>query len=115
VALDPVGGAVASHLISVLSSGGTLITYGALAQDNIPLHASALLGAEIGIPGLSIGRWLSGVAPERRSSDIAGVTAIATTQAANFDVAGTYTLDQISAAVQHVSAPGKIGTVIVKI
>jgi NADPH:quinone reductase-like Zn-dependent oxidoreductase len=115
VALDPVGGVVAGHLISVLSSGGTLITYGALAQDNIPLHASALLGGEIGIPGLSIGRWLSGVAPERRRSDIAGVTAIATTQAANFDVAGTYTLDQISAAVQHVSAPGKIGTVIVKI
>ena len=115
VALDPVGGVVAGHLISVLSSGGTLITYGALAQDNIPLHASALLGGEIGIRGLSIGRWLSGVAPERRASDIAGVTAIATTQAANFDVAGTYTLDQISAAVQHVNAPGKIGTVIVKI
>jgi NADPH:quinone reductase-like Zn-dependent oxidoreductase len=115
VALDPVGGTVAGHLISVLSSGGTLITYGALAQDNIPLHASALLGGEISIRGLSIGRWLSGVAPERRASDIAGVTAIATTQAANFDVAGTYTLDQISAAVQHVNAPGKIGTVIVKI
>jgi NADPH:quinone reductase-like Zn-dependent oxidoreductase len=115
VALDPVGGVVAGHLISVLSSGGTLITYGALAQDNIPLHASALLGGEIGIRGLSIGHWLSGVAPERRASDIAGVTAIATTQAANFDVAGTYTLDQISAAVQHVNAPGKIGTVIVKI
>src|SRR4029077_16085365 len=82
VALDPVGGAIAGQLISLLSPGGTLITYGAMAQDNIPLHASALLGGEIGIRGLSIGRWLSGVAPERRASDIAGVTAIATTQAA---------------------------------
>ncbi len=114
VALDPVGGTIAGNLISVLSSGGTLITYGAIAQENIPLHASGLLGREIGIRGLSIGRWLYGIAPERRASDIAGVTAIATTQTAEFDVAGTYTLDQISAAAHHVKAPGKIGTVIVK-
>jgi NADPH:quinone reductase-like Zn-dependent oxidoreductase len=115
VALDPVGGTIAGHLISLLSAGGTLITYGAIAQANIPLHASALLGGEIGIRGLTIGRWLSGVAPERRASDIARVTAIAIALSAEFDVAGTYTLDQITDAVQHVNRPGKIGTVIVKI
>jgi NADPH:quinone reductase-like Zn-dependent oxidoreductase len=115
VALDPIGGAIAGQLISLLSSGGTLITYGGIAQENIPLHASALLSREIGIRGLTIGRWLSGVAPERRASDIASVTAIATADSAEFDVAGTYTLDQVSAAAQHVNVPGKIGTVIVKI
>ena len=115
VALDPVGGTIAGHLISLLSSGGTLITYGAMAQENIPVHASALLGGEIGIRGLTIGRWLSGVAPERRASDIASVTAIALALSAEFDVAGTYTLSQITEAVQHVNAPGKIGTVIVTI
>jgi NADPH:quinone reductase-like Zn-dependent oxidoreductase len=115
VALDPVGGAIAGHLISLLSSGGTLITYGAMAQENINVHASALLGREIGIRGLTIGRWLSGVAPERRAADIAGAVAIATTQSAEFDVAGTYTLDHITDAVRHVNRPGKIGTVIVKL
>jgi len=115
VALDPVGGTIAGHLISLLSSGGTLITYAAIAQENIPLHASAVVGREIGIRGLTIGRWLSGVAPERRASDIAGVTAIAVALSAEFDIAGTYMLDQIADAVQHVARPGKIGTVIVKI
>jgi NADPH:quinone reductase-like Zn-dependent oxidoreductase len=115
VALDPVGGTVAGDLISLLSSGGTLITYGAMAQEPIPLHASALLGGEIGIRGLTIGRWLSGVAPERRASDIASVTAIAIALSGEFDVAGTYTLDQITDAARHVNAPGKTGTVIVTI
>ena len=115
VALDPVGGTIAGHLISLLSFGGTLITYAAIAQENIPLHASAVVGREIGIRGLTIGRWLSGVAPERRASDIAGVTAIAVALSAEFDIAGTYMLDQIADAVQHVARPGKIGTVIVKI
>jgi NADPH:quinone reductase-like Zn-dependent oxidoreductase len=114
VALDPVGGTIAGHLMSLLSSGGTLITYGAMAQENIPLHASALVGGEIGLRGLTIGRWLSGVAPERRASDIASVIAIVTTQPEEFDVAGTYALDQITEAVQHVNRPGKTGAVIVK-
>ena len=30
-------------------------------------------------------------------------------------IAGTYTLDEIANAIQHVSRPGKNGTVIVKI
>ena len=114
VALDPVGGAIAGDLISLLSPGGTLIAYGALASEDIPLHAAALVRNEIGIRGLTIGRWLSGVAPERRASDIASVAAIAIGLSAEFDVAGTYTLDQISEAARHVSAPGKVGTVIVK-
>src|ERR1700730_9943252 len=105
VALDPVGGTIAGSLISLLSSGGTLITYAAIAQENIPLHASAVLGHEIGIRGLTIGCWLSGVAPERRASDIASVTAIAIALSAEFDIAATYMLDQIADAVQHVARP----------
>jgi NADPH:quinone reductase-like Zn-dependent oxidoreductase len=113
VALDPVGGAMAGQLMSLLSPGGTMIAYGAMDPEHIPLHAAALIGGEIGMRGLTIGRWLTGVSPERRASDIASVTGIAS-QSGEFDVAGVYPLDQISAAVEHVNAPGKIGTVIVK-
>jgi NADPH:quinone reductase-like Zn-dependent oxidoreductase len=113
VALDPVGGAIAGQLMSLLSPGGTLIAYGAMDPAHIPLHASALLGGGIGIRGLTIGRWLTSVSPERRASDIASVVGIAT-QSGEFDVAGAYSLDQISVAARHVNAPGKIGTVIVK-
>ena len=114
VALDPVGGTIAADLMSLLSAGGTLITYGQVAQENISLHASALLDGEIGLRGLTIGRWLTGTAHERRASDIASARALATSQPAEFDIAGAYSLDQITDAVRHVNRPGKIGTVIVK-
>jgi NADPH:quinone reductase-like Zn-dependent oxidoreductase len=113
VAVDPVGGQAAADLISLLAPGGMLITYGMLAAENIPLHASALLGTEIGLRGLSIGRWLTGVAPERRASDVAAAVALAATRPSELDVAGTYSLGQITDAVNHVSRAGKIGTVIV--
>jgi hypothetical protein len=57
---------------------------------------------------------LTGTAPERRASDIASARALATSQPAEFDIAGAYSLDQITDAVRHVNRPGKIGTVIVK-
>lgn len=114
VALDPVGGEIAGQLLSVLAPGGTLIAYGQIAQENIPVHASALLGGEIGLRGLTIGRWLSSVAPDRRASDIASAIGIASAYPSEFVPAGTYALDQIRDAVRHVERPGKVGTVIVK-
>lgn len=112
-AVDPVGGKVAADLLSLVSPGGALIAYGMLAQENIPLHPSALMGGENGVRGLTIGRWLTGVALERRVSYIAAATELAATQPSEFDVADTYSLDQITDAVRHVTRPGKIGTVIV--
>jgi NADPH:quinone reductase-like Zn-dependent oxidoreductase len=114
VALDPVGGQTAADLLSLLAPGGTLIIYGMLTQGNIPVHPLALMGNEIGLRGLTISRWLTGVAPERRASDIAAVTELVAAQSSELDVAGAYSLNQITDAVRDVTRPGKIGTVIVR-
>jgi NADPH:quinone reductase-like Zn-dependent oxidoreductase len=114
VALDPVGGAAAGDLLSALSPGGTLIVYGALAQEPIPLHAAAVLHSALGIRGLTINRWLTAVSAEQRASDVASAVMITTSIPQHFDVAAIYPLDQIAEAVHHVSQPGKVGTVVVK-
>ena len=82
VALDPVGGAAASGLLSALSPGGTLIVYGELAQEPIPLHAATILHSALAIRGLTINRWLTAVSAEQRASDVASAVAIATGSAA---------------------------------
>ena len=114
VALDPVGGAAAGELLSVLSPGGTLIIYGALAEEPIPLHANTVLHSALGIRGLTIGRWLTAVSAERRASDVAGAVMITTSLPQHFDVAAVYPLERIADAVRHVFQPGKTGTVVVK-
>ncbi|MCW2664421.1 MAG: dehydrogenase [Mycobacterium sp.] len=114
VALDPVGGTMAGDLLSVLSPGGTLIIYGALAHEPIPLHAAAVLHSALGIRGLTINRWLTAVSAVQRASDVASAVTITTGMPQHFDVAAIYPLDRISDAVRHVSEPGKVGTVVVK-
>jgi NADPH:quinone reductase-like Zn-dependent oxidoreductase len=114
VALDPVGGIMASDLLSALSPGGTLIVYGALAQEPIPLHAASVLYSALAIRGLTVNRWLMAVSPEQRASDVASAVTITTGLPQHFDVAAVYPLDRIADAVRHVSQPGKVGTVVVK-
>ena len=114
VALDPVGGIMASGLLSALSPGGTLIVYGALAQEPIPLHAASVLHSALAIRGLTVNRWLTAVSPEQRASDVASAVTITTGLPQHFDVAAVYPLDRIADAVRHVSQPGKAGTVVVK-
>ena len=114
VGLDPVGGASAGDLLSALSPGGTLIIYGALADEAIPLHAATVLHAALGIRGLTINRWLTAVSAEQRASDVASAVMITTGLPHHFDVAAIYPLDRMSDAVRHVSQPGKVGTVVVK-
>ena len=115
VALDPVGGAAASGLLSALSPGGTLIVYGELAQEPIPLHAATILHSAFAIRGLTINRWLTAVSAEQRASDLASAVAIATVLPQHFDVPAIYPLERIGDAVRHVSQPGKVGTVVVKL
>ena len=114
VALDPVGGATAGDLLSALSPGGTLIIYGDLTQEPIPLHAATVLHSALAIRGLTINRWLTAVSPEQRASDVASAVMIATGLPQHFDVAAVYPLDRIGDAVRLVSQPGKVGTVVVK-
>jgi NADPH:quinone reductase-like Zn-dependent oxidoreductase len=114
VALDPVGGTMAGDLLSALSPGGTLIIYGSLAQDPIPLHAATVLQPALGIRGLTISRWLTAVSAEQRASDVASAATITTGMPQHFDVAAVYPLDRIIDAVRHVAQPGKVGTVLVK-
>jgi len=114
VALDPVGGAIAGELLSALSPGGTLITYGELAQEPMSLHASTMLHSAFAVQGLTIGRWFTGVSAEQRASDVASAVMITTHLSQHFDVAAVYPLERIGDAVRHAAQPGKIGTVVVK-
>ena len=114
VALDPVGGAMAGELLDALSPGGTLIVYGDLSQEPIPMRAATVLFSALAVRGLTINRWLTAVSPEQRASDVASAVTIAAGRPQDFDVAAVYPLDRIADAVRDVTQPGKVGTVIVK-
>jgi NADPH:quinone reductase-like Zn-dependent oxidoreductase len=113
-ALDPIGGALSADLLSLLSPGGALVVYGRMADEPIPVHASALLDRGLTLRGVTIGRWVTAVPPEQRASDTTTARLMAQALSSEFDVAAIYPIAELSDAIRHATKPGKTGTVLVR-
>jgi NADPH:quinone reductase-like Zn-dependent oxidoreductase len=114
VALDPIGGALSADLLGLLSPGGTLVVYGRMADEPIPLHASALLDRGLTLRGATIGRWVATSSPEQRASDTRTARVMAQALSSQFDVSAIYPLAELSDAIRQATKPGKTGTVLVR-
>jgi NADPH:quinone reductase-like Zn-dependent oxidoreductase len=112
-ALDPIGGAIGADLLGLLSPGGTVVVYGRMADEPIPVDASALLESGLTLRGATIGRWVATTSPEQRASDITTACLIAQALSDHFDVAAIYPIAELSKAIRHATKPGKTGTVLV--
>jgi NADPH:quinone reductase-like Zn-dependent oxidoreductase len=113
-ALDPVGGALSADLLGLVSPGGTVVVYGRMADEPIPVHASALLDRGLSLRGATIGRWAATVSAEQRVSDTNTACLMAQAFSSQFDVAAIYPIAQLSDAIGHATKPGKTGTVLVR-
>ncbi|MFF8913303.1 zinc-binding dehydrogenase [Streptomyces sp. NPDC015032] len=114
VAFDPIGGKLAESLLDLLTPGGKLVSYGQIAEEAIPVHASTLLNKSLTLRGKNIGRWLAEASAERRASDVATAKQIALGLKGQFEVAATYDLGELANAVEHAVRPGKVGLVLVR-
>jgi NADPH:quinone reductase-like Zn-dependent oxidoreductase len=111
---DPIGGALSADLLGLVSPGGTVVVYGRMAKDPIPVHASALLDRGLTLRGATIGRWVATTSPEQRLSDTNTACLMAQALSSQFDVAAIYPIAELSDAIRHATKPGKSGTVLVR-
>lgn len=114
VAFDPIGGTLTADLVKLLSPGGTVVLYGRMAEEPITIAAASLLSSAFTLRGVTLGRWVEAVAPERRASDVATAGAVAWALADQFDVAAIYPINEISDAIRHAMKPGTLGSVLVR-
>jgi NADPH:quinone reductase-like Zn-dependent oxidoreductase len=113
-ALDPIGGALSADLMGLVSPGGTVVVYGRMADEPIPLHATTLLDRGLTLRGASIGRWVATTSPEQRVSDTSTACLMAQALSSQFDVAASYPIADLLDAIRHATKPGKTGTVLVR-
>jgi NADPH:quinone reductase-like Zn-dependent oxidoreductase len=113
-ALDPIGGAISADLLGLLSAGGTLVVYGRMADEPIPMRAWALLERGLTMRALTIRRWLATNSPEQRASDTKTAVLMAQALSDQFDRAAIYPIGELSDAIRHAIKPGKAGKVLVQ-
>jgi NADPH:quinone reductase-like Zn-dependent oxidoreductase len=98
-AIDPVGGETGSQVIAALSQGGRCLLYGSLTDEPVSVHPRQLIGNDLRVEGFWLGAWA------KQQGVLTMLKLFRRVRA----------LMSVSKAVEHASAPGKGGKVLLKI
>eukprot|EP00667_Euglena_gracilis_P011384 EG_transcript_11626 len=110
LALNAVGGPSALLLTRCLSAGGTLVTYGAMSMQPIPVPGGQLIFKDLRIVGFHLKRWEQRQKPETISKMWENLFQLAA--AGHFAVAveREYPLEDFADAVRHALEPRRSGS-----
>jgi NADPH:quinone reductase-like Zn-dependent oxidoreductase len=105
LALDGVGGPSSQNVAAVLSPGGVLVAYSAVSGAPLWVPLGALTGLGVTVRGFFVGAWdfATKVAPAAREA-----AQLVATGALDVPIAGIFTLDQISLALDQLDKGGKV-------
>ncbi|OQV00737.1 Alcohol dehydrogenase GroES-like domain-containing protein [Cladophialophora immunda] len=111
VGLDAVGGHVGEAMLDLLSPAGTLISYGSLTGEPLPVDHVHLCMTAKKICGIGMVHWTQ-LSYETRAADISYLIQMVRDHRQFFQVAGEFPLSAVADAVRLFREPGRQGTVL---
>jgi NADPH2:quinone reductase len=112
--VDPVGGALSADLLDLVKDEGTVLFYGGLADEPLPIRSIGLAHRELTLRGVSASRWLSTSTLEERHADMKTAIEIAQAAPAQFPVAAEYDIADFAEAIEAFERPQRDGAVVLK-
>nr|MBP8949256.1 zinc-binding dehydrogenase [Promineifilum sp.] len=108
-ALDAVGGETGALALRCLRSGGTLIVYGLLGGEPLPLHNGEVLFRGLTVRGFWLTHWFQHTPPERVQPALLELMGLMAAGQLVPPVEAAYDLADFRAAVAHAERPGRQG------
>ena len=111
-AIEAVGGATGDLALQCVRPGGTMLVYGLLSGEPIPLHSGEMLFRGLTVSGFWLSHWFQATPP---GEIVEAVTALMGYMAAGDlvpPVEAEYDLADYVAAVTHAETPGRQGKVL---
>lgn len=112
--LEAVAGKTAAQVLPCLRNGGTMLVYGALSLEEMPINAGLLIFKTISVKGFWLTTWMREATPEARREVAETVLSSLASGAVQLPVEASYPLDQIVEAVRHAEREGRGGKILVK-
>lgn len=113
LALNAVGGESALRLMNLLTTDGTLVTYGAMARRPIKVPNSMLIFKNLTLRGFWLTRWLKSAPRHEIDSLFEKLAGYMVDRSLGIPVDTVYPLDQIRDAVAHAQQPGRNGKILI--
>lgn len=112
--LEAVAGKTAAEVLPCLRQGGTMLVYGALSLEEMPINAGLLIFKTITIRGFWLTTWMRDAFADARHDVAEGVLTALASGEIQLPVEATYSLDQIAEAVRHADREGRGGKILLK-
>lgn len=112
--LDAVGGHTATEALKCLSRGGTMIVYGLLSLQDPSFNVGLMIFRELTVKGFWLTDWMRRVDSQTRQDVAQQVINLLASGKFQLPVEASYSLDQITEAVEHADRPGRWGKILLK-
>ena len=111
-ALDAVGGKTGALALRCLRPGGTLLVYGLLGGESLPLHNGEMLFRGLTVRGFWLTHWFQHTPPEQVQTTLRELMGLMVAGHLAPAVEATYDLADFRAAVAHAQQPGRQGKIV---
>lgn len=101
LAVDAVGGETTGRLAATLETGGTLVNYGGMSNQDCQISASALIFNNIFLRGFWLVTWMHAASKTDRQAHYRQLTAPIIKGDLHAPIDRNFTLDQIAEAANH--------------
>jgi NADPH:quinone reductase-like Zn-dependent oxidoreductase len=114
LALDAIAGASAGRLLSCLTSGGTLVTYGLLSGEPLQLPAARIVFDNVTVTGFSRVRTLQTLGLEKARALIWDLAQAVMRGTLVTEIEAVYPFAQITSALAHAEQNARSGKILLK-
>jgi NADPH:quinone reductase-like Zn-dependent oxidoreductase len=114
-AIDAVGGALGSQVVETLGRGGRMLVFSSLSGEPLTIPPRSLMSVPRRVEGFWLSEWARNQGPLRMLLLFRRITALLREGVLATEVAATFPLDDVQAAVRQAEQPGRAGKVLLKI
>ena len=109
---DAVGGEPGARALECLAKNGTMLVFGSLSLENIPLNSGLMLFRNLTVKGFWLSVWLSSLSKEARIKATSEVLGMLASGDLKVSIEARYPLEDVVKAVKHADSSGRKGKVI---
>jgi NADPH:quinone reductase len=114
-AIDPVGGATGGEVAASLARGGRMLLYGTLSDEPLTIDPRVLIVGQKRIEGFWMSEWVRQQSPVTMFLLFRQIGQLIRSGVLASEVAATFPLNDVRAAVRQAATPGRQGKVLLRI
>lgn len=111
--MDAVGGDLADEILKCLSYGGLMLAYGMLSLKESVISNGLMIFKNLTIKGFWLSSWLGNAEKAERERIAKSVVTMLTSGELKLNIEATYPIDKVVEAVNHSSAEGRKGKILI--